>query len=246
MARNRVLDEALRLDASWLAFIDDDQIAPPDWLAKLLEATQRHRADAVQPRLVAIFPDPAPFWSIGVNMPAGALAGIANEGELRKSAGTGGTIFSTRLIRADGMGLRFDERLAFQGGEDSAFFQAAHRLGAKIVLSGLPVIMEEVHPSRLTYGRNARRGFAHGGRAVTQYRQEHGLARTILRYAGVGAARALRGTGQLLISPFFIPLDLRRFKFTALEGGRNLCFAAGVASAFFSYQYQYYREIDGY
>ena len=61
----------------------------------------------------------------------------------------------------------------------------------------------------------------------------------------MSAIRALRGVGQLLISPVFVPLAMNRFKFTALEGGRNIFFAAGTIGGMFSLQYEWYRQIDG-
>jgi succinoglycan biosynthesis protein ExoM len=45
-ARNRVLEEAILLDASYLAFIDDDEIMTPDWLAELYSVLLESRADA--------------------------------------------------------------------------------------------------------------------------------------------------------------------------------------------------------
>jgi hypothetical protein len=39
---------------------------------------------------------------------------------------------------------------------------------------------------------------------------------------------------------------MRRFKFTAIEGGRNLFVAAGAFGGLFSLQYGFYKQIDGY
>ena len=112
MARNRVLEEALLLDAKWLAFIDDDQTAWPSWLERHLIVASRDKADAVQPRVIINYPEPAPFWCIprpqdlDEDAPDGPL-----ESRRRKTVATNGVIMSTRLIRADGMGLRFNESL---------------------------------------------------------------------------------------------------------------------------------------
>jgi succinoglycan biosynthesis protein ExoM len=246
MARNRVLEEALALDAEWLAFIDDDQTAWPTWLERHLAVASRDKADAVQPRVIINFPEPAPFWCIPKaqdlekDAPDGPL-----ESRRRKTVATNGVIMSTRLIRADGMGLRFNERLALSGGEDGEFFETAGRLGAHLVTSRLPVVTEETHPARHSYLRYSLRGFSYGGSFVTRYRLQHGLWAAVKRYSAVSALRALRGVGQLLISPVFVPLAMNRFKFTALEGGRNIFFAAGTIGGLFSLQYEWYRQIDG-
>ncbi len=144
------------------------------------------------------------------------------------------------------MELRFNENLALAGGEDADFFGNAYRLGARIVFSRMPVVMEEVPPSRLTYSRYVMRGLARGGQLFGQYRRKNGYLQAARKYALVSLIRIVRGMGQLLISPVFVPFSMRRFKFTALEGGRNIFLAAGVLGGLFSLQYEYYRRVDGY
>lgn len=247
MARNRVLDAALAMNATRLAFIDDDQIASATFLAKHLEAAHRDSADAVQPHIVRIYPDPAPFWSVGRNEAVEeATSDAPIETRKQTAAGTCGVMFSTRLIRSDGMELRFDERLALAGGEDADFFSNAYKKGALIVFSRMPVVMEEVPRSRLTYRRYAMRGLARGGQLFGYYRNKNGYLRAVRKYVPVSFVRLIRGTGQLAIAPIFAPFDMRRFKFTALEGGRNIFLGAGALGGVFSLQYQYYGQIDGY
>jgi GT2 family glycosyltransferase len=65
MARNRVLAEALALNADWLAYIDDDQIAWPDWIEKHLAVAARDQAEVVTPYVIVHYPQPLPFWCFG-------------------------------------------------------------------------------------------------------------------------------------------------------------------------------------
>jgi len=247
MARNAMLDAALAMNADRVAFLDDDQIAHPTYLAKHLEAARRDGLDVVQPQIVSIFPDPPPFWATGQTGTVELTDIDAPLAERkRNSAGTGGTMFSAHLVRPEAMALRFDERLEMAGGEDSDFFARARRQGAIIALSRLPVVMEEVHRSRLTFKRYAARGLAHGGKQFTHYRNSNGFAAALRKHGLAVFPRFFRGVGQLAIAPVFAPFDMRRFKFTALEGGRNISVAAGLLGAIFSLQYEYYREIDGY
>ena len=246
MARNRVLEEALSLGAEWLVFIDDDQTARPSWVIGHLLVACRDKADAVQPRVIVTYPEPAPFWCTPTpqDLAEGGVDGPV-ENRRRKTVATNGVMMSTRLIRPDGMGLRFNESLALCGGEDGEFFETANRLGAHLVTSCLPVVTEESHRSRYSYLRYSLKGFAYGGSYVTRYRLKYGRWAAVRRYSAVSAVRALRGAGQLLISPVFVPFAMRRFKFTALEGGRNIFFAAGTIGGLFSLQYEFYRQIDG-
>ena len=246
MARNRVLEEALALNAEWLAFIDDDQTARPTWLARHLLVASRDEADVIAPRVIVTFPDPPPFWCIP--RPQDLNDYIEDgplEGRRLHVTATNGVMLSAKLFRADGMGLRFKESLALGGGEDGDFFESAHRLGAVLVASRLPVVTEESHPARSSYWRYSLRGFSYGGSYTHRYRMKHGLWPAVKRYSGVSAVRALRGAGQLLIAPVFVPFAMNRFKFTALEGGRNIAWAAGAIGSLFSLQYEFYRQIDG-
>lgn len=246
MARNRVIEEAVALDTEWLAFIDDDQTAWPTWLTRHLFVAGRDKADVVAPRVVVTFPDPPPFWCVPrpQDLSDGGEDGPVEGRQLRVTA-TNGVMLSAKLIRADGFGLRFKESLALGGGEDGEFFETAHRRGAVLVASRLPVVTEESHPARSSYWRYSLRGFSYGGSYAHRYRMKHGLWPTVKRYSGVSAVRALRGTGQLLIAPIFVPFAMNRFKFTALEGGRNIAWAAGAIGSLFSLQYEFYRQIDG-
>src|SRR5690606_18335736 len=146
LARNRALEAALRLEADWIAFMDDDEIAAEDWLQQLHDAAQLHGADVVHGRVIRKLPSPMPFWAIDEDKPRG-------EGQAMPTCATNNVIFRTWLIRPGpgGAGLRFDETLRFTGGSDTDFFQSAQEAGARIVWSNLPVVTEEVPARRLTY-----------------------------------------------------------------------------------------------
>jgi succinoglycan biosynthesis protein ExoM len=251
MARNRVLEEALNLGADWLAFMDDDETAHPDWIEKALFAARRDSADAISAAKIYLPPEPLPFWCS--DRPGGSspvLAPDRSDGPIesrrRKELPTNGVLLSARLFNASGMGLRFNEKLALGGLEDGDFFERARLQGAVLLRSCLPVVVEEGHASRYTYRRQVLRGLSLGGALVARYRLSNSSGRAALRYSMGSLARVLRGVAQLAISPIFIPFAMHRFKFTAIEGGRNLCVAAGMVGGLFSYQYEFYREIDGY
>jgi succinoglycan biosynthesis protein ExoM len=89
------------------------------------------------------------------------------------------------------------------------------------------------------------RGLGRGGAYVTRHRLKHGYWAAARRYTGVSIVRALKGIGQLIVAPVLLPFAMNRFKFTALEGGRNLFIAAGALGGLLLLQYEYYRKIDG-
>ncbi|MFY9641816.1 MAG: glycosyltransferase [Rhodomicrobium sp.] len=221
MARNRVLEEAL------------------------LSSARRDRADAVKARVHRIYPEPAPFWCTLTNDGAAYDPGTDGPVEHRKrnTVATNGVIISSKLFKD--FGLRFSERLALSGEEDGEFFAKASELGALMVTSSMPVLIEEAHRSRYTYLRQIQNGLSRGGAYVSQFKDKNGYLAALRRYSTVLTARAIKGTGQLIISPVFIPFSMNRFKFTAIDGGKNIFVAFGMLGGLLSLQYEYYRQIDG-
>jgi succinoglycan biosynthesis protein ExoM len=237
-ARNRVLEEALEIGAHWVGFIDDDETAPPDWLARMIAASHRYEADVLQGPVRPIYPRPRPFWAL--RKPS-ELA----EGEAMKFAATNNVIFSERLIRADGMNLRFDEAMGISGGEDTDFFLRARMQGARIVFSERPAIREEVPLVRLTYVRQMRHAFRNGANEVYINRKYYG-ARIFVRRLPQILLRIPRGAMQMLISPLLAPFSLHLSKTAALEGGRKLFKSLGVLAGLAGLRPGTYKKIDGY
>ena len=151
-ARNRVLDHALAMNAEWVAFIDDDEIAEPDWLAQLVSAAERYGCDVVQGQVYQFTDDAGPSRE--------SRKRRSPEGTRTRSAATDNVIFNAKLIRPLGLNLRFDQKLALSGGSDMEFFRTASALGAKIVYSHAPVVYERLTWDRLTAGAIARRAFS--------------------------------------------------------------------------------------
>ena len=106
-ARNRSLEAALAENADWIAMLDDDETAPPNWLTLLFDACTSFNAD-VATGSVRQVPDIAPphWWK--------PLSGLGKPtGFLRRDAYTNNVMFHSKLIAASGFGLRFDDRLTF-------------------------------------------------------------------------------------------------------------------------------------
>jgi succinoglycan biosynthesis protein ExoM len=121
-----------------------------------------------------------------------------------------------RLVRKDGLGLRFDPRFNFTGGEDTDFFVRAWEKGAFIVVSDAPLIFEEVPAERCSYWRQVRRQYQYAtGNTITDLDRR--------RYAAV----ALGAIGQCLNGIFSLTAAIalgtfspRRFRKHALRGGK--------------------------
>ena len=155
-ARNAGLDRADRMSAAWVAFCDDDEIMPPDWIVALHGAAGR--ADVVIGPVRAIYPPGAPPWMVTLDT-HGTPARLRAAATLQ----TGHTC--NALLRWSGtpwQRLRFDEALGRSGGEDTAFFFAVSRRGGTFVTSPAACVTEAVDPGRLSVRWLLKRRFRMG------------------------------------------------------------------------------------
>ena len=154
IARNACLDAT---KADWVAFLDDDETAPPDWIAALWQVAHATGADAIFAPARAIYPADTPSWITGPDY-------HSNIPERR-----GGQVMTghtcNALLRWGGtawQGLRFDLARGRSGGEDTAFFFAARRMGARFEATPMAEVSEPVVAGRLNFGWLARRKFRMG------------------------------------------------------------------------------------
>lgn len=238
-ARNRVLEEALAIGADCVAFIDDDETAAPDWLEKLIGASERYGSDVIQGPVAPRIRGPVPFWAV-------ETPPELREGEGMKFAATGNVLLAASLIRADGLGLRFDEAMALSGGEDTDFFLRARLGGATIIYSAEPQVSEEVPPERLSFARQMKTAFRTGANDVYIKRKLYGSARLFLRRLPQILLRLVRGLLQMLLSPLMAVFGLTRFKRAALAGGRQVFKSSGVLAGLLRLRPSAYRKVDGY
>jgi succinoglycan biosynthesis protein ExoM len=131
----------------WLAFVDDDERAPPQWLRLLMEAAERYHADGVLAPVEPQVPATAPAWIRRgrfyewPHLPTGT------------KVPTGGLRFGNVLLR--GAPLRaepgpFDESYALSTGEDNDLLMRLDDKGARIVWCDEALVWEPVEAKRLS------------------------------------------------------------------------------------------------
>lgn len=167
VARNACLDAAT---ADYVAWIDDDEIADPDWLERLIAALQARDCDAVFGPVQAVYPDDAPAWATAADLHS------TRPVQTRKGVDTGYT--SNALVKRAVVGeRRFDPDLGRSGGEDTDFFTRLYVSGARFAAAPDAVVREAVGEERLGLSWLLKRAFRSG--------QTHAR-----RYLGSGAERA--------------------------------------------------------
>lgn len=222
-ARNRALDEARHDDV--LVFIDDDERPRPGWLGLMLRTYLDSTASAVAGAVESRFEvEPEPWIVRGRffqrrRPPTGTRI---------QTAATNNLLLDVRRVRATG--LRFDDRFALSGGEDTLFTRSLHRLGEPMVWCDEAVVVDLVPAARSTRRWVLMRAFS-SGNSDSVVRIELGRSRwhrgtTRLHCVADGSARLLLGSvmaaaGLARPSSAWNPRGLRM-----VQRGRGMCAGA--------------------
>ena len=129
-ARNRVLKEAINLNASHIAFFDDDEVLEKDWLCNHINFYNNNSN-------VLISSGPT-YSKFNANYPGYIknnkifkTSTTKKTGAIRNICASGNVFFPVSV--AKDTDLWFDNRFVFMGGEDGDFFTRASRAGYTIV-----------------------------------------------------------------------------------------------------------------
>ncbi len=153
IARNAALDG---VETRWAAFIDDDEVASPDWLEELYAAAEG--AEAVIGQSVAQYGPALPGWAARCDFHSNRITGRVD------NAYTSNALLDVDFLRRKN--IRFREELGRTGGEDTLLFRQLAESGGRIVYRPESVVYEEVPPTRASmtwvFRRMYRAGQTHG------------------------------------------------------------------------------------
>lgn len=230
LTRNRTVALA---QGDWLAFIDDDERAPPGWLQRLADTATRFSADGVLGPVEPVLPATAPAWLRRgrfydwARMRTGATVPV---NQLR----FGNVLLSAARLRVEEP--VFNPAYGLTGGEDGDLLARLVQAQWLIVWCDEAVVHEPVESSRLSLRWLLRRSLR-GGQDFAR----HALAG---RYGPVTAASRvqffLRALTQMLVSAGLVllclPLGLHRAAHWLTKASANL----GKLSAFLGLHYREY------
>ncbi|MEU4603352.1 glycosyltransferase [Kribbella sp. NPDC023972] len=141
-----------------LIFVDDDEVAPPGWLATLLHAWETSGADVVTGPVKGNLPPGAPAWNHYSDVHDST--GRHTTGEELRKAYTNNTLVSRRVYHS--VTPAFHPAFRYTGSSDLHFFLRVHRAGFRIVWCEEAWIAEEVPATRTTLRWLVRRAFRSG------------------------------------------------------------------------------------
>jgi GT2 family glycosyltransferase len=231
-ARNTAVAAALG-HSDFVAFVDDDEVPEPDWLAELLRVQQSRGADAVAGPSLPIFEASPTRWIVRGRF---FESRRHTTGTRIDYAFTHNVLVRTEALAA--MNSLFDETLALTGGSDAEFFRRFAATGRRIVWADSAVVYEYVPPSRMTLGWLLARAFRVGCTSVLIERLRatpRGWSPTVFANGCWCIAKA-----ALLLVP--AALSGRAAVARVL---RLACYGSGRLAALTGYTYHEYRTTHG-
>ena len=240
-ARNKVLKIATRIKCDFLAFIDDDELAHPNWISELVKRQQATGADLVcGPVREQMDLTDASYLQ---RIIAHGITRI-NEREYQKmhrkiSDGTwhafGTCNWMGRMALIRKTSLQFQESLGFGGGEDWLFYQNLRVAGGHSTAAPDAIVDSIVTPDRLTirYQFNCWRE-----RAKDHYHLKNKRSQGIVRSLATSLSWFASGLGYAFRIPFG---DSRAFVRSARQFGK----AVGRIEALLGHTSNLYRDTTG-
>ena len=235
-ARNRSIEEALKIGTEWIAFIDDDAYPDKDWLEAYLECMVKHPADVYDGSYVLVYPENAPdYLQIQPH--------IGIDGEQLRFASTGNVLLHKKLVAIDGLNMRFNTEFSFIGGEDYELFKRASSQGIAIRRSTGAIVYETITHSRATFAWNLSRRFRFGQVNICVSQLHNGLSYTLMRKMILGIMKVLSGVVGLPLLPLWpLSVRIRRYVFQSMC---RIAYGIGLFAGLLNLQNKYYQNTDG-
>lgn len=177
-ARNRVLKEAINLNASHLAFFDDDEIVDKNWLVEHVNFYNKN---------THILISSGPTYNKFVkNYPAYITknkvfkqSSSKKTGELRTHCASGNVFFPLSIIKEKS--LFFEASYVFMGGEDGDFFSRTNKKGITIGWNNEAINYEMIGDERASLQWILKRQFYNGySGAFLKFKNNKKLIRKII------------------------------------------------------------------
>ena len=230
--RRRLVALALEAGADALVFIDDDEEAPPRWLATLVGHWRSSGADAVTGPVRRRLPQGAPAWTRTSDLfdPTGR-----HRTGTRMSKGYTGNALVSRPV-LERLDVPFDDAFRHTGSSDLHFFLRAVREGFVVEWCEEAVVEEHIGAARLSWAWYVRRAYRSGAGDTTARRLLDPGLRTTLEIL----ARALARAGHGLV---LAPVALVRPSVRSLAV-RRLASGVGTVAGLVGHNYEEYRRAE--
>lgn len=198
--RNRIV--ALAKASRYLIFIDDDEVAQPQWLSNLLSTAETFRASIVAGPVIRAVEGSLPRWARNNRF---FRQKNLSRGDYISNTGTGNVLIRTEILSS--LQGPFDNRYALVGGSDSVLFAELRKRGYRIIWAPDATAIEKVPKTRITVSWMIRRSFRIGCCSALYTRHyDRGMFR-ILKKVFSGFFRIVKGMLLLPLVLITVQLD---------------------------------------
>jgi succinoglycan biosynthesis protein ExoM len=233
-ARNRLVRTAHDLEASYVAFVDDDQIVEPTWLQALINAANEWQVEAVvgywRPRFETGVPNwilESRFWD----------RPYRRSGYPAVNFGTNNILIKLNpMLEVPGP---FDVSLQLIGGEDTIFFDQFLKKGNRAFWCEDSLVYERIPVSRANAKWMTQRMYRIGHVNAIRFTRDEPPVVDRIRFATKCAARIVKHMALLFT------LNSLRGRARFVERLTNLAEACGRFVGCFGWTYQEYRNVHG-
>ncbi len=234
LVRNALVAAALDLPhVDFVAMLDDDEAAAPQWLDAMLACQTATGADVVGGAVLREMDSAVADWVARHPLLQAKSRGRSGPVDLVDS--TANVLIAATALRAIGA-HPFDERMALTGGSDKQLFTRMAKAGATFAWAEDAVVTEQIPASRVTQKWLLMRGYRVGMTDMMIAIFHQNRWRALLHEAPrIGAGLVVGTLGAALT------LD----RGTRVERLGKLYRAAGKIAAVFGVHYEEYRKVHG-
>jgi len=239
-ARNRAMSQALKLNADWIAFIDDDETAEPGWLEAYCRASEQYDAQILRGPVHLAYPPETPAWYPRISKPVGET------GSSDVMFSTSNLMISRHLISPQGYNLKFNEEMRFTGGSDWEFCTRAIKRGAKAIAVSDAVVIDEVVASRITLKWLLKRQTRISANKSWGRINKMGRLLSFIVILMQVIIKLIIGLAVILVAALALPFFPVKSRYLASKGLISFAAMVGYLLPVFGITPQPYRRVDGY
>lgn len=225
LTRNMAVEKA---SGEYILFIDDDEVASPQWVTHLMKTMDAYDADGVFGPVIPELSPETPPWMRDLFYRYSSTTGGKAE-----SKWTGNCILKASVVKE--MREPFDPRYGITGGEDTHLFDRLEHQGARFVFCQEAWVSEYLPPSKTRPSSLFLRGLKGGNLHTRRVIEFAGAKRTPVRLFMIGKALAF-GTTSLALMIGQFPISIHRAQWL-MKLGSNI----GRFLAAFGWHYKGYR-----
>jgi len=154
LTRNKAVHKAI---GEYIFFIDDDEIANPNWMNSLIDALIKYNADGVFGKVISYYEEGVSDW---IKKSHFFKVPVEKTGEPSKFTRTGNCVIKTNLLKS--LNGPFDPEFGLTGGEDGILFGKLSASGAKFIFSAEAFVYDFVPKDKANLNYLTKRTFRIG------------------------------------------------------------------------------------